>query len=449
MESGQARVEQLQAELDLRWRQLEAVRTITAAVYSTTDLNELIRVALDVCLDVVQCEAGSILLHEPQGDTLTFAHVVGPKARELRGQRMPAGEGIAGRVFHSGQIEISEDVQADPGHYRKVGEGIQYLTRTMVTVPLKEADGDTIGVMQVLNRREGTFDGGDLEVLSIVANQAAMAIDNARLHREARLGQIVKLIGDIAHDVKNYLTPVDSGVKTLEMLRESAMDDLSRLLAERCTGELGGLAEEILQCLGPLNEFFPEVVEMVLAGSSNVTARAREIADCVKGEVAKPTFALGDVADVIRSVGQVLRMVTERSGIKLDLGGVEPLPPTILDRKLLHSALYNLISNAVPETPAGGRIDVSARPGPSEPWPEGSYVEIVVADTGRGMPDHIRERLFTADVQSTKPGGTGLGTQIVKNAIDAHGGTIAVDSRLGHGTTFTIRLPIGGPDGRS
>lgn len=439
------RREQLEAELELRRRQLDAVRTITAAVYSTTDLAELIGVALAACLEVVQCEAGSILLHDSASDTLRFAHVVGPKSSELTGVSMPAAEGIAGRVFRTGELEISDNVQADPAHYRKVGEDLDYMTRTMVTVPLKEADGETIGVLQVLNRTVGPFTPADLEVLTIVANQAAMAIDNAQLHAEARLGQIVKLIGDIAHDVKNFLTPVDSGVKTLEMLHEGAMDDLARLLAERCTGDLSGLADEILESLGPLNEFFPEVVEMVLEGSSNVTARAREIADCIKGEVAKPAFEMTDASDVVRAVGKVLRVVTERAGIHLDLDGVSDLPPVPIDRKLLHSAVYNLINNAVPETPAGGTISVHTSTGPDLDWPDGAYIEIVVRDTGRGMPEAIRQKLFTKDAQSTKPGGTGLGTRIVKNAIDAHGGTIAVESRTGVGSSFTIRIPLAVP----
>jgi signal transduction histidine kinase len=70
---------------------------------------------------------------------------------------------------------------------------------------------------------------------------------------------------------------------------------------------------------------------------------------------------------------------------------------------------------------------------------------IEVADTGRGMPQWVKERLFTDRVVSTKPGGTGLGTRIVKNVVDAHGGTISVESEEGKGTTFYIKLPVEPP----
>ncbi len=79
---------------------------------------------------------------------------------------------------------------------------------------------------------------------------------------------------------------------------------------------------------------------------------------------------------------------------------------------------------------------------------EGSWVLLSVADTGRGMPKDVRESLFTPGAVSRKAGGTGLGTKIVKDVVDAHGGTVTVDSQEGVGTTFTIRLPISGP-GRS
>jgi len=68
-------------------------------------------------------------------------------------------------------------------------------------------------------------------------------------------------------------------------------------------------------------------------------------------------------------------------------------------------------------------------------------IVVSVIDTGRGMPPDVRDRLFTKRAISTKPGGTGLGTKIVKDVVDAHGGTIWVESELGTGTKIHIRLP--------
>ena len=105
----------------------------------------------------------------------------------------------------------------------------------------------------------------------------------------------------------------------------------------------------------------------------------------------------------------------------------------------MYNALYNLINNAIPETPAGGRISLHGRVIEDEPAPQ---LEIRVRDTGHGMPEHIRKSLFTDHTETTKVGGTGLGTRIVRNVVDAHHGTISVHSEEGRGTEFVIRIPM-------
>jgi len=430
------------AELVLRIRQLDAIRTITAAVYSTTDPEELIRLCLEASLEVVGCQAGAVILYDRDRNKLVFRDAAGPRSEEIIGFEMPTHEGIAARVFRSGQLEVTDDVQSDPGHYRAVGASIDLVTHDMVTVPLKQAGGEIIGVMQVLNRRGGPFTAQDLDVLTIVANQAAMAIDHARLLQESRLAQVVKLIGDIAHEVKNFMTPVASGVKTLEMVYEQSIEGVESALSGMDDKRSYALAAEVRKALSPLRDFFPEAVEMVLDGAAQATGRAKEIADCIKGEVSEPTFQMASVDDIVRSVIKVLKLVAERAGIALDdtkLGGPPPVP---IDPRLIHSAVYNLVNNAIPATPEGGTIAVSTSTRAAGTWPDGEYVEIVVRDTGRGMPAQVRNKLFSKDMVSTKPEGTGLGTRIVKNAVDAHGGSITVESEPGRGSTFTIRLPL-------
>jgi signal transduction histidine kinase len=107
--------------------------------------------------------------------------------------------------------------------------------------------------------------------------------------------------------------------------------------------------------------------------------------------------------------------------------------------------MYNLVNNAIPETPSGGKVSISTYAVPHGEWPEAALVGIEVADTGRGMPPEVKDKLFTDNAISTKPGGTGLGTRIVKNVVDVHHGTIGVESELGAGTTFKIKLPLNQP----
>ena len=114
------------------------------------------------------------------------------------------------------------------------------------------------------------------------------------------------------------------------------------------------------------------------------------------------------------------------------------------DEQRLYNAFYNLINNAIPEVPEGGSITVRGQADPMS-----KSVIISVIDTGRGMPPEIRESLFTTHAISRKQGGTGLGTKIVKDVVDAHGGQITVESQEGAGTTFHLRLPIQPPTAKA
>ena len=129
-----------------------------------------------------------------------------------------------------------------------------------------------------------------------------------------------------------------------------------------------------------------------------------------------------------------------RSGVTLASEGLETLPDIEADDGRLFIAFYNLVNNAIAEVPRWGSISVRGTLAPSQ-----DGLMLAVVDTGQGMPAEIRESLFTAKTISKKAGGTGLGTKIVKDVVDAHGGTITVESEIGSGTTFHIHLPLQHP----
>lgn len=447
VESRQAELEEqvraLEARLRRRERELQAVRGITAALHACTNLEQLVRQALDTAIETVDADGGTIYLHDPKKRTLIFKYVVGatPEITEkLTGMEMPDDRGIAGRVFQSGKGEITLKVTDDSSHNTEVDARTAYRTESTITVPLMSTGGLTLGVMQLLNRRTGHFDEEDLHVLEILGSQAASALETAKLYEEARRASVINLIGDISHDVKNLLTPVVTGTQTLELMMDSMFEDLDRLREE-----LSGKQLEALDwAVGGVKDFYKEAMLMVYDGSRDAQERVREIADAIKGIIAEPHFEPTDFAERAEAVAKVLKLVAERKGVSIDLSGIQPCGLVEMDRKSIYNALYNLVNNAIPETPEGGMIMVRCRPIDLKGEPG---IEIQVADTGHGMPPHVRDRMFTESAISTKPGGTGLGTRIVKNVVDAHHGSIRVDSEEGKGTTFTILLPAVQPRG--
>jgi len=188
-------------------------------------------------------------------------------------------------------------------------------------------------------------------------------------------------------------------------------------------------------------EFSLEILGMIRTGARRIQERVREIADAVKG--ARSPLQLGpcQLAPVVASVFEALRVLANEKGLTFRTEGLDDLPTIQADDTRLFNAFYNLINNAIPEVPAGGSVTVRGQTDSS-----GKAVVLSISDTGRGMPPELRDSLFTSRVVSRKAGGTGLGTKIVKDVVDAHGGSITVESEEGKGTTFRLQLPIAGPE---
>ena len=176
-----------------------------------------------------------------------------------------------------------------------------------------------------------------------------------------------------------------------------------------------------------------------------------EIADCVKGLSSQPVFAPCRIAAIVESVYDTLQWQVREQGIMLRSERLEVLPTIVADERRLFSASYNLVNNAIPEMLAGGTVTIRGEANTSA-----GRILLDVADTGRGMPDEVKKSLFTVRVVgSRKPGGTGLGTKIVKDVVDVHRGRISVESVLGRGnylshsvadcpvltTRFVLRMP--------
>lgn len=397
-------------------RQMEAIQRITGALYSANTLEEKEERVRQVAMEVVDARAGTVYLHDPQRRMLIFHHVVASEEvrTRMQGMLMPDDQGIAGSVFQS---------------------GISRIAHGMLTVPLKSMQGSSIGVLQVLERREGQFDEADREVLEILAAHTASVFEMGRLYEVSRRASIIHLIGDISHDIKNFLTPVVTGSQTLEMEIQATLVALE----EAAAGMPTSYRQQVGRAVEGLQSFYVEATTMVCDGAHDAQERVREIADAIKGVISEPNFEEVHFQDVAQAVTRVLTLDAARRGLTLDRSGVEDTGPVELDRKAIYNALYNLVSNAIHETSAGGTISIRARLAEFRGLPG---LQVEVADSGKGIPGHVRDRLFTEHAISTKPGGTGLGTRIVKNVVDLHGGMISVESQPGQGTTFTLCLPV-------
>lgn len=433
----------LRQRLAQRDRQLNSIHAITAALRTLTKLNDLVKEALRVSLECVEAKDGSVILYDAAKDKLVFTYVIGAKASDLTGLELDPARGIAGAVFQSGQLRVSDDVSKEADHDTQVEEQTQYVTRNMVTAPLKSPEGKTLGVMQVLNKETGRFDENDVEVLEILGGQIAIAIESARLYEEARLAEVVRFIGNLSHDVKNMITPSQTGAQTLQMIADDSYARLDELLTPENCGNCP--LDDIWEALDDLRGMYPEMVSMILDGCDAVQQRMVEVSAAVKGIVSEPHFERQQLGPTIERVIKPLELVGGKAQVTVTYQPQGELPDIDMDDKQLYNAIYNLINNAIQATPAGGSVTAATRlsePGEFEPFPDQRVVVLEVTDTGQGMPPEVRAKAFTDHAISTKPMGTGLGTKIVKNVMDVHNAKIQVDSEVGKGTTIRCLLPL-------
>lgn len=402
-------------------RELETTLLISRALSLHSTLEDLVAQTLDTALEAVDADSGSVLLADPASQQLVNYRSIGAKPVQP-GSAIPWHQGMAGAVFKSAQHAIIVDAENDALLADRIDKATGSVIKNMVILPLKRWQGEPIGVIEILNTRTHRITEDDISVLTIISSLATPVIEEARLIEAKKLAQVAQLAGDMSHDIKNLLMPVLCGAEVLK----DELDELFGRLSDRDSPQ-----SEKSRAL------CHEVLNMVQEDVRRISDRVRELADCVKGMSAPPTFAPCQVANVVLSVFGTLDLMAKKQGVTLSCEGLDGLPPIEADEQRLFNAFYNLVNNAIPEVSSGGSITIIGKvPQTAE------VLDISVTDTGGGMTPEIRDSLFSAHALSRKPGGTGLGTKIVKDVVDAHKGHVSVESIVGKGTTFRLVLPL-------
>ncbi|HET9620809.1 MAG TPA: GAF domain-containing protein [Kofleriaceae bacterium] len=394
-------------DLERRTRELNALYEVEKELSAALDLDDLLSRILAQAITVLGGGAGSIALVEPDG-ALRFRTVHGPAAPRLIERTLPHGTGLLGWSIKHRTPLVVDDPSRDPRHAAEVASEIGVTPQHILVAPLIEGE-DVIGGIEIVDQRrssrgdDGPWSNDDLKLLVLIAAQAATAISLARRRSEQsksdRLASIGRMLAGLLHDLKTPMTIISGYAQLM-----AAMDD---------AGQRDKYVEQIQR------QF-----DLMAGMTREVLAFARGDTDLVIRKVYVHRFA--------EELATQLGAAVAGRGITL---AVEPRYDGVayFDEQKLMRVFHNLASNAIEAMPDGGALRVVvAREADDLVW--------TVQDTGQGIPEQVRGRLFEL-FATGKKGGTGLGLAIVKKIIDDHRGTIRPESGPS-GTTFVIRMPL-------
>jgi signal transduction histidine kinase len=279
---------------------------------------------------------------------------------------------------------------------------------------------EVLGVLNVLTVKPEGIDRDTVSVLSSVASQVAIALDNARVYRNEREAR--------------------ERLKHAEEMRSRFLSHMSRELREPLTN-ITGFCRLILNGLdGPISDLQRQDLQIILANSEHLLGLINDLLDVsqIEAGLMELHFQELDLQAMIKSVMATASALVRDRDIQL-IREVEDLPPVKADAARMRQVLLKLLTNAAKFTQAG-TITVRA-------WSEDHRVFVSVSDTGNGIPVEDQRRIFEQFEQGTTgagrhPNGAGLGLALSKQFVEMHGGEIWVESAVGIGSTFTFSLPL-------
>ncbi|NIP25365.1 MAG: GAF domain-containing sensor histidine kinase [Phycisphaerae bacterium] len=384
---------------------LEKLLTISRALNSDLNLDSLLFSIVHAATQLTETEASSILLLDKRTDALYFEATTSQKKDVLAHVWVPIDQSVAGWIVTHGEPVVLNDATQDPRHYRQPDKKTDFVTKALLGVPLKVKE-ETIGALEVLNPKEGIlFTEEDVHTLTVLAAQAAVAIQNARLFKQS------DQIADIIHELRTPMTAI-IGFSKLLLERKDLTPEMQRSFLETINQEAEHLAQMV-------NDFLD---------LAHLETRRTHL-----------EMASTDLNKVVLDAISLLEQQAQANNLTLNYHLPATPLPAVLDAAHIKQMLVNLISNAIKYNKPGGGVSIRVQQ-------DDEYVIIIIADTGLGMPaeavNNIFDKFYRVVEHQTEIRGTGLGLAIVKEIVEAHGGSIKVKSKLNHGSTFTVKLPL-------
>jgi signal transduction histidine kinase len=425
--------------MDTNARLIQAVQLATKKLASTGKFDQLLKEVLQLCVEAVGASGGTIYVHEPDNRRLRFQHVLPEDvADRLPTKDIPDDYGVAGQAFQSRKT-VSKEFPPRP-QLSDFEQATGVVLRNMIACPLSMEDETPIGVVQLLNKNDGTFNDTDAAVLETVAAVSAMAYVNSRLVEEATRASSLLGMGKVSHDIGNLAASLYANLSFSEL----AMGGLKQHL------EGADVDESVTMYVDTLDGMFTDIQKSV----DRIVGYSRLISDLSAGRSLRPEKVLAPLAETIQTSAAYLETEGRRNHVALRYEIQEDAPPLYHDELYLFRIVQNLVGNAIKAVKETIPDDWQARmEGNDEDvilgevivryfFRDGQHI-IEVQDSGPGMSPDTAERILKGRARSQwdKGGGSGWGTKIVLELAATHDAQVEIDSEIGVGSTFRVKFP--------
>ena len=390
--------------VDALFSRYDRLLEMTSDLVSTLELSTLLQMIVDAAKELTDSQAAALLLYNHQRNQLYFEAATVPLRSDDTLIAIPPENSVAGWIFTHREPLLTDDTPGDSRFFREIDLIISFRSKSILGVPLRTKE-KTIGVIEAVNKLEGTFSEQDKHVLQALAAQAAIAIENSRLFKQS------DIVAEMVHELR---TPLSALSAAIHLLQRPELEEEQRSKIRQT------LSNEVQR----LNELTTNFLELSRLESGRVRFER------------EPVLLEG----LVRECLEIMRLQADSVGVLLETDIDRTLSPLMGDRTQLKRLLLNLITNAIKYNRKGGWVRISLHQKEDDAL-------LMVSDNGKGIPaksiPNLFRRFYRVPEEEGLISGTGLGLAIAKRIAQNHNGDIEVDSKDGEGTTFMVILPYG------
>ncbi len=383
----------------------EKLRLIIEAaqkVNSNIKLDDVLNSIVEAAKELTNADRGTLYIVDKEKHELWSKVLIGGDVKEIR---LNIGQGLAGSAAKDNEIINLEDAHTDPRFNSSYDKSSGYQTKSNLCFPINNKDGEVVAVIQLINSANGKFNEIDEECLSVISINAALALANAELVEKLvqadRLNSLGKMANFLIQDIKKPILTIKHYAEHIKKKE---------------------IANDIKQVLNLLTEQANLIVDLV-----------QSTLGFSQGKTLLHTQTIF-IADVMNEILAQLADYVDGKNIKL-LKKYEANLLVNVDKREFYQACFQIVKNACDSMTDGGNVYITTKA-------DEQNIIIEVRDTGLGIPDSIKDRIFEPFMSHGKKNGNGLGLSIAEKIITDHGGKISFESELGEGTSFFITLPV-------